>query len=142
MQTDALTEQYAKLNAKAGEQEKELAEKATRIASLQGELDAGKQYAEELKEQVGRVTKEALELRSAMEQDGRYRNSLEAQLRAEQEQIGQLNNKVAELQTEHAQLEIRLQEVLSSRCSSPQFFFVKNDEFRSKARFPRSGGGE
>jgi chromosome segregation ATPase len=109
-QTGVLTEQHTKLDTKASEQEKQLAEKATQIAALQGELDAGKRHAEELKDQNARVTAEAAELRSTREQEGRYRSSLEGQLKTEKEQIGHLTTKMAELQNERAQLEIRLQE--------------------------------
>src|SRR5262245_425467 len=127
-QAGALTEQYTRLDAKASEQEKQLAERANRIASLQGELDAGKRYAEELKEQVARVTTEAVELRSTMEQEGRYRSSLEVQLRTEQEQIGQLNDKVAALQNERAQLEIRLQEERRSAARGMELLMMAQEK--------------
>jgi chromosome segregation ATPase len=127
-QTGVLTEQYTSLSAKACEQEKQLAERATRLASLQGELDTNKQFAEGLKEEVARVTKEAVDLRSSMEQEGRYRTSLEAQLRTEQEQIGQLNNKVEELQTERAQLEIRLQEERQSAAKGMELLMMAQEK--------------
>ena len=127
-QAGGLTEQFTRLDAKASEQEKQLAEKANRIASLKGELDAGTRYTEELKEQVARVTTEAVELRSSMEQDGRYRSSLEVQLRTEQEQIGQLNDKVAALQDERAQLEIRLQEERRSAARGMELLMMAQEK--------------
>ena len=144
-QTAALTEQYTRVNAQATEQEKQLAEKAARVALLQGELDAGKRHAEELKEEVGRVTKEAVEVRSSMEQEARYRNSLEAQLRTEQAQIGQLNSKVADLQTEHAQLEIRLQEERLSAAKGMELLMMAQEKlsgvFKSPGLDPQTANG-
>ena len=68
-QKRVLIEQQTKLDVQASEQERQLAERAARITSLQGELDAGKRQAEELKEQYARVTTEAAELRSSGEQE-------------------------------------------------------------------------
>jgi chromosome segregation ATPase len=127
-QAGGLTEHYTGLDAMASEQKKQLAKSATQIASLQGELDASKLYAVELNEQLARVTAEATDLRSSSEQEGRYRSSLEAELRIEQEQIGHLSNKMAELQREDAQLEIRLEEERRSAAKGVELLMMAQEK--------------
>ena len=68
------------------------------------------------------------ELRSSKEQDARYRSSLEAQLRADQEQIGQLNAKIAELQSERAQFETRLQEERQSAAKGIELLVMAQEK--------------
>jgi chromosome segregation ATPase len=128
-QTVLLTEQCAKLDTAAREQIKQLAEKATQVAALQGELDSGKRHTQELSEQLARMTAELSGMRSAAEQDSRYRSSLEVQLKADQEQIGQANARLAELQGERAQLEIRLQEERQFAAKGMELLMMAQEKF-------------
>jgi chromosome segregation ATPase len=125
---DALTERCTKLDAKTADQEKQLAEKAAQLVSLQGDVDAGKRSAEELKGQVTRVTAERDELKSSSEQDARYRTSLEARLQSEQEQIGHLNTKIAELQEERTQLELRLHQERQSAVRGMELLVMAQEK--------------
>jgi chromosome segregation ATPase len=128
-QTVLLTEQCAKFDTAAREQIKQLAEKATQVASLQGELESGKRHTQELSEELVRVRAELLEMRSTAEQESRYRSSLEVQLRADQEQIGQANGRLAELQAERAQLEIRLQEERQFAAKGMELLMMAQEKF-------------
>jgi chromosome segregation ATPase len=144
-QAVALTEQHIKLEAKAGEQEKQLAERATQIAALHAELDAGKRGAQELTEKIAHVTAEAAELRSSIEQDSRYRSSLEARLRAEQEQIEQLNGQISALRDERTQLETRLHEERQSASRGMELLMMAQEKlaglFKSVAPDPQTANG-
>jgi chromosome segregation ATPase len=128
-QTSLLTEQCTTLESGGRELNKQLAEKATQIVSLQNEVDSGKRHAQELSEQVTRVTAELTEAKSSKEQDNRYRNSLEAQLRAEQEQIQQLNAKIAELLSERAQFEVRLEAERQSAAKGMELLLMAQEKF-------------
>jgi chromosome segregation ATPase len=126
-----LTEQCAKLEALFTKENTLAAETATRLASVEAELEAGKRTIEELTEQSVRLTSESVELKRASEQEVRFRTALEAQLNTDQERIRQLTGEIAELQSERLQLEKKLNEERGSAAKGMELLLMAQEKLSS-----------
>ena len=126
-----LTEQCTKLEALFTKENSLAAETATRLVSVEAELEAGKRRIEELTEQAVRLTSESVELKRASEQETRFRTALEAQLNSDQERISQLTSEIAELQNERLQLEVKLNEERGSAAKGMELLLMAQEKLSS-----------
>jgi chromosome segregation ATPase len=105
-----VSDQSASLEARIREENELAATRAAHLATVESERDTGRQRIQEITEQLALLAFELEECKRSSEQETRFRTALEAQMKADQERIGQLTTQVAELQGERLQLEIRLKE--------------------------------
>ncbi len=152
-QAQELAAQVAALAQKAAEWEagsKEQESQQTRIASLMAELSAAaeanqQQLAAHSREQetlngrISSLTAELSAVQHSSQQDGSYRSSLEAQLTADREYIGQLTAQIADYQREIGNFETRLTEQRQVAAKGLEFLNQAQDNFASVLRTMYNG---
>jgi chromosome segregation ATPase len=103
-------------------------ERAAKITAMQGELDTAAKKVQEATEQTAKLAAESAEFRRVAEQEARLRSAMETQLVAEQSRNQQLTTRVAELEGERVQLEIRLQDERKSTAKGMELLLMAQEK--------------
>ena len=121
------------------EDERRLAdEKATQLTSLEEQSETQKQRVHDLTGQVEGLIAERAALSRFREQESRHRASVEMQLSAEQERAQQLTDRVAELERECSNVNLKLQEERESAARGMELLLMAQENF-SRVSKPVNG---
>lgn len=138
VQNSSLVKQRDEFESSLEEARKQAAEKSSRAAFLESELETEKRRVEELSGQVdGLIAERAASLRFR-EQESRRRADLETQLTAEQERARQLAAHVAELEIERSRFDRKLQEERESAARGMELLLKAQENF-SQVLNPANG---
>ena len=128
-QNATLTKERTDLEYRLDEEKRLGAERATRMESLETELEGKTKQVVDLSGRLDGLTAELAALRSFRDQENRRRVTLEAQLSAEQEHAQQLTAQVNELESELSRFDRKLQEERESAARGMELLLKAQENF-------------
>jgi len=118
-QLSTLKEHRAQLESRLEEEKRRAAE----------EQEIQKRQIQTLTDQVDGLIAESAAMSRFREQESRHRSALEVQLNTEQERVDQLNLRIAELENERSQFDIKLQDERQSAARGMELLLMAQENF-------------